>query len=85
MHSGGSFTYDDLARWPSGAERVEIYGGALLYSGQFTAGDVAVAQRTYPNHKVYLDEHGVWILPVGTGSLAEHLARVDASIDARTE
>lgn len=76
MHSDRPFTLEDLARWPSGAEKVEIYGGGLLYSGEFTQADAAVAQRAYPAHEVYLDEQGVWILPAGAGSLAEHLARV---------
>lgn len=77
MQSGEPFTYEDLARWPSGADRVEIYEGGLLYSGEFTAADVAVARRTYPDHEVYLDEGGLWILPSGTGALAQHLARIN--------
>ncbi len=49
MQSGRPFTYEDLARWPRGAEKAEIYDGALLYSGQFTEEDAAAARRTYPN------------------------------------
>ncbi len=76
MQPGGSFTYEDLARWPSGAEKVEVHRGGLLYSGRFNNDDVAVARRTYPEHEVYLDAQGLWVLPTGTGSLAKHLGQV---------
>lgn len=76
MQVGGPFTYEDLVRWPSGAEKVEIYGGGLLYSGRFNEDDAAAAQRTYPDHEIHLDEQGLWILPAGSGSLVEHLARI---------
>lgn len=69
MPPGGPFTYEDLVRWPSGAEATELYDGALLYSGQFIENDVAVARRTYPDHQVRLDARGLWILPAGTDTL----------------
>jgi hypothetical protein len=46
-------------RWPSGAEKVELVDGALLFSGEFDERDVEIAERTYPGRRVLLGPHGV--------------------------
>jgi hypothetical protein len=73
MQPGAPFMYGDLARWPIGAEKAELVGGGLLFSGEFTEDDVARARRTHPHHEVRLDKNGLWVFPAGTSSVAEHL------------
>jgi hypothetical protein len=73
MGEGAPFTFQDLSRWPTGAEVVEIIAGALCFAGQFGDEDVAVARRVYPEHEVRLDDGDLWVLPHGCDSVAEHL------------
>jgi hypothetical protein len=41
------FTVDHLARWPMGAERVELDDGQLVRTGDFDERDAVVARRTF--------------------------------------
>ncbi len=45
-------------RWPSGAEKVELIDGALLFYGEFDERDVVIAERTYPGRRVLLGPDG---------------------------
>ncbi|MGY1845462.1 hypothetical protein [Modestobacter sp. SYSU DS0875] len=76
MSQGLPFTVEDLARWPAGAERVEIVAGALCFVGLFGDQDLAVAQRVYPAHRVRLEDGDLWVLPEGCESVTEVLGRV---------
>jgi hypothetical protein len=37
-----------FSRWPSGAEKVELFDGSLVFTGIFDERDVEMAERTYP-------------------------------------
>jgi hypothetical protein len=51
------FTIDAyLHRWPSGAEKVELWAGALVFYGQFDERDIVTAERTFPGRRVVLNE-----------------------------
>jgi hypothetical protein len=45
-------------RWPTGAEKAELYEGVIVFCGQFDERDVVTAQRTYPGRPVVLNESG---------------------------
>jgi hypothetical protein len=45
-------------RWPTGAEKTELYAGVIVFSGQFDERDVATAQRAYPGRQIVLNEGG---------------------------
>jgi hypothetical protein len=72
---GAPFTLEDLGRWPTGAEGVEIIAGALCFAGRFGAEDVALARRVYPRHEVRLHDGDLWVLPEGCDSVVGHLHR----------
>ncbi|ONI76955.1 hypothetical protein ALI144C_33075 [Actinosynnema sp. ALI-1.44] len=53
-------------RWPTGAEKVELCRGVIVFTGQFDERDTVIAQRTYPGRHVVLNEDGgVEIHPAG--------------------
>jgi hypothetical protein len=60
------FSVDHLARWPMGAERVELYDGELVWVGDFDERDAVVARRAFPGHRVRV-ELGVGLI---VGSMA---------------
>ncbi|MCE7011587.1 hypothetical protein LWC34_53565 [Kibdelosporangium philippinense] len=45
-------------RWPTGAEKVELYHGVPVFQGQFDERDVAIAQGAYPGRQIVLNESG---------------------------
>jgi hypothetical protein len=53
------FTVDAFShRWPTGAEKVELFDGVPLFYGDFDHRDVEAAQRAYPGRRVLLNESG---------------------------
>ncbi|MCW2912503.1 MAG: hypothetical protein JWN52_571 [Actinomycetia bacterium] len=44
------------ARWPTGAEKVELEDGCPVFYGTWDERDVEIAQRTYPGRVVRLDQ-----------------------------
>ncbi len=45
-------------RWPSGAEKVELVDGVLVFSGQFDERDLTIARNAYPGRQVVLNDDG---------------------------
>lgn len=63
-------------RWPTGAEKVELWDGCPVFYGEWDERDVEIAERTYPGRVVRLDqppgEPGTMtILPGPTGAAEE--------------
>ena len=44
------------ARWPTGAEKMELEDGCPVFYGQWDERDVELAERTYPGRTVRLDQ-----------------------------
>lgn len=42
-------------RWPTGAEKVELWDGVLVFYGDFDQRDLDIAQRAYPGRRIRLD------------------------------
>lgn len=43
-------------RWPTGAEKVELWDGCPVFYGEWDERDVAIAERAYPGRVVRLDQ-----------------------------
>jgi Uma2 family endonuclease len=43
-------------RWPTGAEKAELWDGCPVFYGVWDARDVAIAQRAYPGRVIQLDQ-----------------------------
>ncbi|GAA1543429.1 hypothetical protein GCM10009678_27620 [Actinomadura kijaniata] len=43
-------------RWPTGAEKVELWDGCPVFYGEWDERDVEIAERTYPGRVVRLDQ-----------------------------
>lgn len=53
-------------RWPTGAEKAELFDGVLVFSGEFDDRDVDIARRTYPGRPVLLNAAGgIEVHPAG--------------------
>lgn len=53
------FTVDEYRyRWPTGAEKVELVHGVLVFMGQWDERDVEIAQRAYPGRIIRLRYDG---------------------------
>jgi len=67
-----------FSRWPSGAEKCELFDGALQFTGVFDQRDVEMAERVYPGLRVMLNPDGnIVVHPAGPlrgiwARLAEH-------------
>jgi hypothetical protein len=44
------------SRWPTGAEKAELWDGCPVFYGQWDERDVEIAQRAYPGRLVRLDQ-----------------------------
>jgi hypothetical protein len=44
-------------RWPTGAEKVELWDGCPLFSGFFDERDVQIAERAYPGRIAVIHPH----------------------------
>jgi hypothetical protein len=54
------------SRWPTGAEKVELLDGTLVFYGTFGAPDAAAAELVYPGRRVVLtDDGGLEVHPAG--------------------
>lgn len=71
-------------RWPTGAEKVELWDGCPVFYGEWDDRDVEIAQRAYPGRVVRLDQPagepgtmtilpgpGEWPRPEGAAPAAE--------------
>ncbi|MFG2794019.1 hypothetical protein [Streptomyces sp. NPDC048419] len=57
-----------LNRWPTGAQKVELSSGVLLFTGDFDERDLAIARRTYPGRRPVLNvAGGLEVHPAGEG------------------
>jgi hypothetical protein len=45
-----------LHRWPTGAEKAELFGGVLVFSGEFDERDVDIARHARPGRQIILNE-----------------------------
>ncbi|WP_067479863.1 Uma2 family endonuclease [Actinomadura hibisca] len=43
-------------RWPTGAEKIELWDGCPVFYGEWDERDVAIAERAYPGRVVRLDQ-----------------------------
>jgi hypothetical protein len=61
------FTADEWRhRWPTGAEKAELMGGILMFSGEFDERDVVIAGNCYPGRQILLNaEGGIEVHPAG--------------------
>jgi hypothetical protein len=54
------------SRWPSGAEKIELLDGVIVFYGAFAEQDVSAAERVYPGRRVVLSEDGsIEVHPAG--------------------
>jgi hypothetical protein len=61
------FTADAFQRrWPTGAEKAELFDGVLVFTGSFDERDVQLAQRTYPDRQVILYKGNIEVHPAGS-------------------
>ncbi|WP_330301799.1 MULTISPECIES: hypothetical protein [unclassified Streptomyces] len=57
-----------LNRWPTGAQKVELFSGVLLFTGAFDERDLATTRRTYPGRRPALNaDRGLGVHPAGKG------------------
>jgi len=57
-----------LSRWPTGAQKAELFHGVLVFTGDFDARDLDTAQRTYPGRRPVLNaDDGLEVHPAGPG------------------
>ena len=57
-----------MSRWPTSAEKVELFAGVLVFTGHFDERDLETAQRTYPGRRPVLNaDHGLEVHPAGPG------------------
>ena len=53
-----------MHRWPTGAEKAELFDGSLVFTGPFDERDVVMARRAYPGRLVELGPDGeLWVHP----------------------
>jgi len=58
-----------LSRWPTGAQKVELFHGVLVFTGDFDERDLDTAQRTYPGRRPVLNaDGGLEVHPAGPGA-----------------
>ncbi|HVQ94536.1 MAG TPA: hypothetical protein VMU51_26090 [Mycobacteriales bacterium] len=63
-------------RWPTGAEKVELLDGTIVFYGTFDANDAEAAALVYPGRRVLLSlDGGIEVHPAGppTGVWADRL------------
>ncbi|HEX6469918.1 MAG TPA: Uma2 family endonuclease [Streptosporangiaceae bacterium] len=63
-------------RWPTGAEKAELWDGCPVFYGVWDERDVEIAQRAYPGRVIRLDQESgepgtLSVLPAGLRSAAE--------------
>ncbi|MBC7271479.1 hypothetical protein ACF09G_37305 [Streptomyces albogriseolus] len=57
-----------LSRWPTGAQKVELLHGVLVFVGDFDERDLETARRTYPGRRPVLNaDGGLEVHPAGAG------------------
>lgn len=57
-----------LTRWPTGAQKVELIHGVLVFPGTFDERDLETARRTYPGRRPVLNaDGGLEVHPAGPG------------------
>lgn len=57
-----------LHRWPTGAERVELVHGVMIFTGHFDERDLETARRTYPGRRPVINADGALeVHPAGPG------------------
>lgn len=56
------FDLDSLDRWPMGVEKRELWGGVIIFYGQFDERDLTIARRTFPGRAVALDDDGAMLV-----------------------
>lgn len=56
------FDIDSLARWPMGVEKRELWGGVLVFYGEFDERDVIIASRAFPGRAIALDDAGAMLV-----------------------
>jgi hypothetical protein len=57
-----------LHRWPTGARKVELFSGVLVFTGDFDERDLDTARRTYPGRRPVLNaDGGLEVHPAGDG------------------
>ncbi|MFB7090922.1 hypothetical protein [Streptomyces sp. NPDC056296] len=55
-------------RWPTGAEKVELIHGVMVFAGHFDERDLDTARRTYPGRRPVINaDGGLEIHPAGPG------------------
>ncbi|MFE1876421.1 hypothetical protein ACFW9N_37105 [Streptomyces sp. NPDC059496] len=55
-----------LARWPTGAQKVELLHGVLVFVGDFDERDLDTARRTYPGRRPVVNaDGGLEVHPAG--------------------
>jgi hypothetical protein len=53
-------------RWPTGAEKVELLDGTIIFYGAFDARDAQTAALVYPGRRVRINlEGGIEVHPAG--------------------
>ncbi|OEJ36311.1 hypothetical protein [Streptomyces agglomeratus] len=68
-------TEASLSRWPTGAQKVELLHGVLIFVGDFDERDLETARRTYPGRRPVLNaDGGLEVHPAGTSVPAPLLA-----------
>ncbi|MFC8247614.1 hypothetical protein [Streptomyces chartreusis] len=64
-----------LSRWPTGAQKVELLHGVLIFVGDFDERDLETARRTYPGRRPVLNaDGGLEVHPAGAGDPTPLLA-----------
>ncbi|MEU9397048.1 hypothetical protein AB0D86_44555 [Streptomyces sp. NPDC048324] len=57
-----------IGRWPTGAEKVELIHGVMVFAGHFDERDLDTARRTYPGRRPVINaDGGLEIHPAGSG------------------
>jgi len=57
-----------LSRWPTGAQKVELIHGVLIFVGDFDERDLDTARRAYPGRRPVLNgDGGLEVHPAGAG------------------
>ncbi|MCX4481686.1 hypothetical protein OOK44_35525 [Streptomyces cellulosae] len=57
-----------LSRWPTGARKVELLHGVLVFVGDFDERDLETARRTYLGRRPVLNaDGGLEVHPAGAG------------------
>ncbi|WP_129820406.1 hypothetical protein [Streptomyces albidoflavus] len=57
-----------IGRWPTGAEKVELIHGVMVFAGHFDERDLDTARRTYPGRRPVINaDGGLEVHPAGPG------------------